>query len=54
MAHLARWSSGRESVVEAICQMRRELGAGPHRLAYHLKMAASKVYAVLRRVSTRP
>src|SRR5829696_9726845 len=26
-----------ETVVEAICQLRRELGAGPHRLAYHLK-----------------
>lgn len=38
-----------ENVIEAICQMRRELGAGPHRLAYHLKMAASTVYAVLRR-----
>ena len=38
-----------ETVVEAICQMRRELGAGPHRIAYHLKMAASTVYAVLRR-----
>lgn len=38
-----------ETVVEAICQMRRELGAGPHRLAYHLKMAASTIHAVLRR-----
>jgi transposase InsO family protein len=38
-----------ETVIEAICQMRRELGAGPHRLAYHLKMAASTIHAVLRR-----
>ncbi len=38
-----------ETVVEAICRLRRELGAGPHRIAYHLGMAASTVYAVLRR-----
>lgn len=33
------------TVIEAICQLRRELGAGPHRIAYHLKMAASTVSA---------
>ena len=38
-----------ESVVEAICRLRRELGAGPHRIAYELGMAASTVYSVLRR-----
>jgi len=38
-----------ETVVEAICTLRRELGAGPHRIAYELGMAASTVYAVLRR-----
>jgi len=38
-----------DTVVEAICQLRRELGAGPHRIAYHLKLAPSTVYAVLRR-----
>lgn len=38
-----------ESVVEAICTLRRELGAGPHRIAYELKLAASTVYGVLRR-----
>lgn len=38
-----------ETVVEAICRLRRELGAGPHRIAYELKLAASTVYAVLRR-----
>jgi transposase InsO family protein len=36
-------------VVEAICSLRRELGAGPHRIAYELGMAASTVYGVLRR-----
>jgi len=38
-----------ETVVEAICTLRRELGAGPHRIAYELKLAASTVYGVLRR-----
>lgn len=38
-----------ETVVEAICSLRRELGAGPHRLAYELGMAASTIYGVLRR-----
>lgn len=38
-----------ETVVEAICSLRRELGAGPHRLAYELGMAASTVYGVLKR-----
>ena len=38
-----------ETVVEAICALRRELGAGPHRIAYELGMAASTVYGVLRR-----
>lgn len=38
-----------ETVIEAICSLRRELGAGPHRLAYELKMARSTVYGVLRR-----
>ncbi len=38
-----------ESVIEAICQLRRELGAGPHRIAHELKLSPSTVYAVLRR-----
>ncbi|MCC6382512.1 MAG: IS481 family transposase [Dehalococcoidia bacterium] len=38
-----------ETVVEAICSLRRELGAGPHRIAYELGLAASTVYGVLRR-----
>lgn len=38
-----------ETVVEAICTLRRELGAGPHRIAYELGMSASTVYGVLRR-----
>ena len=38
-----------ETVVEAICSLRRELGAGPHRLAYELGIARSTVYGVLRR-----
>jgi transposase InsO family protein len=37
------------TVVEAICSLRRELGAGPHRLAYELGIARSTVYGVLRR-----
>lgn len=38
-----------ESVVEAIVRLRRELGAGPHRIAWQLGLAASTVYGVLRR-----
>jgi transposase InsO family protein len=38
-----------ETVIEAICTLRRELGAGPHRLAYELKLPASTIYGVLRR-----
>ena len=38
-----------ETVVEAVCALRRELGAGPHRIAYELGLAASTVYGVLRR-----
>lgn len=38
-----------EPVVEAILKLRRELGAGPHRIAYELGMAASTVYGVLKR-----
>lgn len=39
-----------ETVVEAICRLRRELGAGPHRIGYELGVAASTVYGVLRRM----
>jgi transposase InsO family protein len=39
-----------ETVVEAICSLRRREGYGPHRIAYELQMAASTVYAVLKRV----
>jgi len=38
-----------EPVVEAICRLRRELGAGPHRIAWELGLHASTVYGVLRR-----
>lgn len=38
-----------EPVVEAILRLRRELGAGPHRIAFELGMAASTVYGVLKR-----
>lgn len=38
-----------EDVVETICRLRRELGAGPHRIAWELGMHASTVYGVLRR-----
>jgi len=38
-----------EQVVEAICRLRQELGAGPHRLAWELGMHASTVYGVLKR-----
>lgn len=38
-----------EDVIAAIVRLRRELGAGPHRIAWELGMAASTVYGVLRR-----
>lgn len=38
-----------EHVVEAICRLRRELGVGPHRIAWELSMHASTVYGVLKR-----
>jgi transposase InsO family protein/biotin operon repressor len=38
-----------EEVMAAICQLRRELGAGPHRLAWELGMARSTIYGVLKR-----
>ena len=38
-----------EPVVEAILRLRRELGAGPHRIAFELGLAASTVYGVLKR-----
>lgn len=47
-AHRLRHRLGSD-VVEAICNLRRELGAGPHRLAWKLGMARSTVYGVLRR-----
>ena len=40
-----------ENVVEAICTLRRELGVGPHRIAYELGLQRSTVYAVLKRAS---
>lgn len=39
-----------QHIVEAICRLRRELGVGPHRIAWHLGMHASTVYGVLRRL----
>ena len=38
-----------EPVIEAITRLRRELGAGPHRIAWQLGLGASTVYGVLRR-----
>lgn len=38
-----------EDIVAAIIRLRRELGAGPHRIAWELSMPASTVYGVLRR-----
>ena len=35
--------------MEAICRLRRELGAGPHRIAFELGLQRSSVYAVLKR-----
>lgn len=40
-----------DDVIAAICTLRRELGAGPHRLAWELSMARSTIYGVLRRKS---
>jgi len=36
-------------VVEAILSLRRQLGAGPHRIAHELGLAPSTVYGVLKR-----
>lgn len=49
-APLSRPRALGEDIVEAIAAKRRELGAGPHRIAYELGMAASTVYGVLRRL----
>ena len=38
-----------EEVIEAVLRLRRELGAGPHRIAHELGMARSTVYGILRR-----
>lgn len=38
-----------EHIVEAICRLRCELGAGPPRIAWEMGMRASKVYGVLKR-----
>lgn len=38
-----------EPVVASILRLRREMGAGPHRIAFELGMAASTVYGVLKR-----
>jgi transposase InsO family protein len=38
-----------ETTIEAICLLRRELGAGPHRLAWELGMPRSTIYGVLKR-----
>lgn len=38
-----------EHIVEAICRLRGELGAGPHRIAWEMGMHASTVYGVLKR-----
>jgi transposase InsO family protein len=38
-----------EPIVEAICRLRRELGCGPHRIAWELSLHPSTVYGVLRR-----
>jgi transposase InsO family protein len=39
-----------EHIVEAICRLRRELGAGPHRIGWELNLAPSSVYGVLKRL----
>lgn len=36
-------------VIEAICRLRRELGAGPHRIGWELSLQPSTVYGVLKR-----
>ena len=38
-----------EAVVTRICDLRKELGVGPHRLADKLKLPRSTIYGVLRR-----
>jgi transposase InsO family protein len=38
------------AIVEAICELRRVRGWGPHRIGYALGIARSTVYAVLRRL----
>jgi transposase InsO family protein len=38
-----------QDVIDAICQLRRETGYGPHRIAYALRRPVSTVYGVLRR-----
>ncbi len=38
-----------EDIIEAICRLRRELGVGPHRIAWELGLQASTVYGVLKR-----
>src|SRR5688572_15806207 len=35
-----------DEVITAICALRREMGAGPHRLAWELGMARSTIYGV--------
>jgi transposase InsO family protein len=47
-AHRLRHALG-EEVVAAVIRLRRELAAGPHRIAHELGMAASTVYGILRR-----
>ena len=38
-----------QPVLDEICRLRRELGVGPHRLAWLLSLPRSTIYAVLRR-----
>lgn len=38
-----------QEVIAKICELRRELGAGPHRLAWELKRPRSTIYGVLKR-----
>lgn len=38
-----------KEIIEAVLALRRDLGAGPHRIAFELGMAPSTVYGVLRR-----
>jgi transposase len=37
------------ALVDEVCRLRRELAAGPHRIAWELQLAASTVYGILRR-----